>query len=619
MMEVKSQTLLNRKIFFQLLFAIPLSFVIFISVVMVVLFSFEVGFANRIYPGVYVDDLDLSGLTLEEAGERLSEALPYSHEGKLTFSYGGRVWEAQPIDLGYLIDPTFNAQRAYDIGRAGWLSNNLMEKGQAWFTGLQLTPAAYYNECLAQAYLQSIAAEIDQPVLEASLGLENTDVIVISGQVGREVDIKGTLSLIKQALGELRNAEIPLIVTETEPEILDVGPQAELAREMLSKPLVLSASDGERGSITWTISPEELAAMLIITRAAEAEKDHPGYQIALNDDLFGAYLSSLAPGLSIAPVNARFTFKDDTSQLEVIESAVIGRELDVPSSIAQINQSLQNGEHEVGLIFKTIQPAVTDDMTGESLGITELVRSETSYFYGSEAARVQNIKTAAAQFHGLLIAPGETFSMGDALGNISLENGYAEALIIYGGQTIQGIGGGVCQVSTTLFRAAFNAGFPIVERHAHAYRVGYYEMTRDGSKDPNLAGLDATVYFPIVDLVFTNDTENWLLMETYMGQYDSLTWKFYSTKDGRTVDWQTTGPMNVIPAPEPLYRENPDLEKGEIKKVDYAADGAEISITRTVYKNDLIHFSDSFYTKFRPWQAVFEYGPGTEIPDSEED
>jgi len=194
---------------------------------MVVLFSFEVGFANRIYPGVYVDDLDLSGLTLEEAGERLSEALPYSHEGKLTFSYGGRVWEAQPIDLGYLIDPTFNAQRAYDIGRAGWLSNNLMEKGQAWFTGLQLTPAAYYNECLAQAYLQSIAAEIDQPVLEASLGLENTDVIVISGQV--------------QALGELRNAEIPLIVTETEPEILDVGPQAELAREMLSKSLVLSA------------------------------------------------------------------------------------------------------------------------------------------------------------------------------------------------------------------------------------------------------------------------------------------------------------------------------------------------------------------------------------------
>ncbi|MEA3326638.1 MAG: VanW family protein [Chloroflexota bacterium] len=616
---MKSHSLLKKHVFVQLFLAIPLSLVIFIMMAMVMLFSFEVGYANRIYPGVYVDDLDLSGLTLEEAGEHLAEALPYSYEGELTFFYDGRDWEAQPIDLGYLIDPGFNAQRAYDIGRRGWLANNLVDKGRAWFTGLQLSPVVYFDERVAQAYLQSIAEDINQPVVEASLGLDNTDVIVVSGQVGLEVDIKGTLILIEQALGEMRSAEIPMIVTETVPEVMDVGFQAETAREMLSKPLVLSDSEGEGGVITWTISPEELAAMLTIKRVKEAENEHSGYQIALNDDLFGVYLNSLAPGLSVAPVNTRFTFNDDTHQLEVIKPAVIGRKLDVPSSITQINQSLQKGEHEVGLKFEPIQPAVTDDMTGESLGITELVLSETSYFYGSDAARVQNIEKAAAQFHGLLIAPGETFSMGDALGNISLENGYAEALIIYGGQTIQGVGGGVCQVSTTLFRTAFKVGFPIVERHAHAYRVGYYEMTRDGSKDPNLAGLDATVYFPIVDLIFTNDTEHWLLMETYMGQYDSLTWKFYSTKDGRTVDWQTTGPTNVIPAPEPLYRENLELEKGEIKKVDYAADGAEISITRTVYKNDLGYFSDSFYTKFRPWQAVFEYGPGTEIPDSEED
>jgi len=229
---------------------------------------------------------------------------------------------------------------------------------------------------------------------------------------------------------------------------------------------------------------------------------------------------------------------------------------------------------------------------------------------------VKNIETASAQFHGLLIPPGETFSMANALGNVSLENGYAEALIIYGDQTIQGVGGGVCQVSTTLFRTAFFAGFPIEERHAHAYRVGYYEMRSDGTKDPDLAGLDATVYVPIVDLKFTNDTEYWLLMETYLGN-NSLTWKFYSTSDGRTVNWETSGPTNVIDAPEPIYKENPDLEKGEIEQVDYAADGAEISITRTVYIGDKVQFSDAFYTKFQPWQAVFEYGPGTEIPEPE--
>jgi len=148
------------------------------------------------------------------------------------------------------------------------------------------------------------------------------------------------------------------------------------------------------------------------------------------------------------------------------------------------------------------------------------------YFRGSSAERLQNIRTAAAQFDGLLVAPGETFSMGEAMGDISLDNGFTEALIIYGGQTIKGVGGGVCQVSTTLFRTAFFAGFPIVERVPHAYRVSYYEQT-SGGNDPKLAGLDATVYFPLVDFKFTNDSAYWILMETSFDEGSrSLTWRF---------------------------------------------------------------------------------------------
>jgi len=364
-MEVKSQTLLDRKTFLQVLFAIPLSLVFFITLALVLLFSFEVRYANRIYPGVYVDDLDLSGLKLDEAGELLAETLPYSYEGKLRLNYAGQEWEVQPIDLGYLIDPTINAQRAYDIGRRGWLTNNLMDKGRSWFAGIQLFPVAYFDERVAQAYLQLIAEEINRPVKEASLGLDNTDVIVISGQVGLEVNIKDTLSLIESALTEMRSAELPLSVIETEPEVMDVGRQAELAREMLSKPLELSASDGEGEALTWTISPEELATMLTITRIKGEEDDHSGYQISLNEDLFGKYLSGLAPGLSVSPVNARFVFNDDSLQLELIEPAVIGRELDMLSSMTQIDLKLQNGEHEALIQFETIQPAVTDDMSGQ--------------------------------------------------------------------------------------------------------------------------------------------------------------------------------------------------------------------------------------------------------------
>jgi len=251
------------------------------------------------------------------------------------------------------------------------------------------------------------------------------------------------------------------------------------------------------------------------------------------------------------------------------------------------------------------------------LDIHELVWMETSYFYGSSPERIQNIRAAAARFHGLLVAPGANFSMAEALGDISLDNGYAEALIIFGDQTITGVGGGVCQVSTTLFRTAFHAGFPILERHEHAYRVSYYEQRPSGGNDPNLAGLDATVYVPIVDLKFTNDTQSWLLMETYVHS-SSITWKFYSTSDGRSVDWQTTGPINLVEPPEPLYRENPDLEKGEIKQIDWEAQGSDVVVTRSVYRDGVLLFQDTFRTHYLPWQAVYEYGPGTEgIPTPE--
>jgi vancomycin resistance protein YoaR len=599
--------------------AVPLSLLVFSVLLVAVLIGFEITYAGQIFPGVHVHQQDLSGMTLEEASAHLAEVIPYTYSGELELTYQDQVWEAQPIDIGYLIDPGASAQKAYEVGRGSWLPNNWIERGKAWFNGVYLSPIAFFDQRAAVGYLQNIAESIDLPMREAGLKIQNSEVIVNPGQVGRTVDILGTLSSLTPTVTAMESGEISLVVDTFTPEILDVSSQAELARQILSEPLVLTALVGEDQEETWVIPPEELAEMLRVTRVKDEANGNAEFQITINQDLFRIYLESLSPGLRIDPVNARFIFNDDTRELEVIEPAVIGRKLDLDASITAINGALISGEHRIGLAFESINPEVTDEMSGEELGIVELVEERMTYFYGSDAARIQNIKTAAAEFHGLLVPPGATFSMADALGNISLENGYAEALIIYGGQTIQGVGGGVCQVSTTLFRAAFFAGFPIVERHPHAYRVGYYEMEYGGGRDSNWAGFDATVYVPIVDFKFTNDTEHWLLMETYIYGNVSLTWKFYSTDDGRTVDWRTTGPTNIVEAPEPLYRENPDLEKGEIEQVDYEADGADINITRTVYKDDRVHFSDSFFTRFRPWQAVFEYGPGTEdIPESGE-
>jgi len=416
----------------------------------------------------------------------------------------------------------------------------------------------------------------------------------------------------------MRDGEIQLVIDEDTPVILNVEEQAQLAQQILDQPLKLTVPDSQEGDPgPWTFEPDALAQMITIERISDPEGDH--YQVGLQTDGLRSFLEGIAPQLARYRKNARFIFNDDTRQLEVIEPAAIGRSLNVDGTIEGINQKLLAGDHKIALDIEIIQPEVGDDATAEQLGISELVSSYTSYFYGSSSERIQNITTSSSQFHGILIPPGATFSMGDELGDVTLDNGYAEALIIFGNRTIQGVGGGVCQVSTTFFRTVFFGGFPVIERYPHAYRVGYYELKADGGYNTSLAGLDATVYTPLVDFKFTNDTPNWLLMETYVNQAArTLTWKFYSTSDGREVEWHTSGLKNKVDPPDPLYEENPDLAKGQVKQVDWAVEGADVTVTRAVSRNGETLFEDTFSTHYMPWRAVYEYGPGTkDMPPKE--
>jgi vancomycin resistance protein YoaR len=193
------------------------------------------------------------------------------------------------------------------------------------------------------------------------------------------------------------------------------------------------------------------------------EGDQPIVKVLLNPRGLKDLLTPVKSQVDRLPADAKFVFNDQTLQLDVMEASSVGRALDIDASIQAINEAVARGEHSVSLVVNEAQPRVAATATGQELGITQLIWAETSYFYGSSAERIQNIEAAARQYHGILVAPGETFSMGEHLGDVSLDNGFAEALIIYGGRTIKGVGGGVCQVSTTLFRAVFNAGFPIVD------------------------------------------------------------------------------------------------------------------------------------------------------------
>lgn len=586
--------------------------ILFIIITLALLTGFNALQRGKIYPGVSMAGVDLAGLTPAQATDRLARNLLFPQTGKIVFEDGSQVWVASPADLGLKLDFQANAQTAYQYGRSGNPLKRISSQLQTWSDGVDLAPSLTYDEQVALNYLNRIAEQVDRPTMEASMKLEGVEVVAIQGQIGRKLDILASLEKLKIQIQTLSDGVIPLVIEETPPEIMDASQQAEAARQILSQPLTLTLPDWKDGdSGPWKIPASQLAEMLKIERSDSTQGLQ--IQVGLSDEALTTYLNALSGDINRNPANARFIFNDDTRLLDLLQPAVIGRSLDVPATITTIHQALANGQHTVPLTLATLQPAVADDATGEQLGITDNIVSYTSYFRGSTTERLQNIELAAANFHGLLIPPGATFSMASVMGNVSLDTGYAEAWIIFGGRTIKGVGGGVCQVSTTLFRAAFMAGFPISERHPHAYRVGYYEQTASGY-DADLAGLDATVFVPMVDFQFVNDSPHWLLMETYFYPTSrSLTWKFYSTSDGRTVEWETSGPQNVVEPPDPIFEENPELAQGEVKQVDWSAEGADVTVVRTVYRDGQVILSDSFITHYLPWADIYQYGPGTNI------
>jgi len=596
----------------QLAFVLVFGFLLAAIVGVVGVYAYENKYAGRIYPGVSVAGIDLSNLTEGEAALKLRQEFKYLASGRLLFTDKENKWIFNPAQMGLSVDLLATANAAYRFGRSDNLLANLSQQLSARASGFKVQPQIVYDQSQAYKSLQQVAEVVNKPLQEAGFNLNNTEVSTTDGQIGRRLDITATLNALDKLLLGTQEGVIPLVVEETVPAMMQVGPSADLARQILSQATALKMPENGPQVDPWLIEPETMAKLLTVVREQVNGKFE--YKLSLNKDLLASYLAALAPTVQLHAQNARAIFNTETRQFEILQPAVSGYSLDLEASLKVINDAVMAGNHEAILVFKVDQPAVADTTDPASLGITELVAETTSYFYGSSRERLQNIKAAADSFRGVFVPPNSIFSMGDYLQDISLENGYAEGLIIVGNQTVKGVGGGVCQVSTTLFREVFLAGFPIVARYPHAYRVGYYEQDARGYSDPNRAGLDATVYLPLVDMKFKNDTPYWMVMDTEMGDF-SLTWRIWSTRDGRTVEVSSTGVMNIVEPPAPVYRENPELPPDTIVQVDWAVEGASVDVSRVVYKDGAIYFSDTIHTTYQPWPDAFDYGPGTELPE----
>jgi vancomycin resistance protein YoaR len=569
--------------------------------------AFELYHSGRFYPGVRVWGEDVGGMRPAQAAVALERALALD-EPSVTLRGPDRSWGVRPADLGLHLDPWVALVPAYYLGRDGSWVADLATHLRLLAYGEDFAPVVIYDERVARLYVETVAEQIDLSPTEATLSLDGITPVVNPAQPGRYLDVDATLAALSPAVTQLAPARVDLVVRDVLPLVRDAGPAQAEAEALLAGPVTLVLAHPREGDPgPWVISPEQLAAMLVV-RAEDG-----ALHAALDESPLRAYVEELAPTLVVEPVDARFHFDGESGQLEAISPSQEGRALDVGASLLRIVQELSADHRYITLVVQAVPPRYPDTATAEELGIVERVAKGDSYFIGSPSGRDHNIRLATKKFDGLVIGPGETFSFNHYLGEVTAEAGYDESYITAGEQLAIEVGGGICQVSTTAFRAAFWGGYPIAERWYHHYRVGYYELMGAG------VGMDATVYSPHVDFKFVNDRPYPVLIETEIEEdAHRLIFRFTSTDDGRRVEKEDPVVTDEAEPDPPIYQLDEELAPGKVIRWQSAIDGLTATIERWVYDAaDGVLYHDTFVSKYAPRRAAYHYGPGYEPPVEE--
>lgn len=548
-----------------------------------VFFLYHLVFARRIIPGVYLEGVgSLSGLSPSQALAQFGNRITEMSEKEINFSFSNYKTTLTPKSLGVSFDVKETVSTAYNVGRSGNLTEDVLteikslilrksvglsynlddqiwaDKSSGLYRSLSRREAnfGYNGDLYIQNEKEGLAVpfpEFQKTLLVAVVRLDNQislDLERLTPKITAK-KLEGLRSQVKYLL-----ANRPNLVRNSERLVID--------ENLFLKMLDFSTS-----------SPSaDLASIKEFTKSLSSKYNRPSRSLSFEAE--GSKVVKFSPGQDGLAVN------EDSLLTTLAQEIILGRSSNIPLPLKKTEARIEVNRY----------------------GIKELIGLGHSTFTGSIPGRIKNIKRASGILNGLLVPPGEVFSFDDSVGEISDQTGYDYAYIIKEGRTVLGTGGGICQVSTTIFRAALNAGLPIVKRTAHAYRVHFYE--EGGSP----VGLDATVYPPTVDFQFKNDTATHILIASEVDG-DNLNFRIYGTSDGRAA--KLIGPtiLSQSPAPQALYQDDPTLPKGEIKQVDFAAAGANVVFEREVSRDGQLLFKDRFVSNYRPWQAIYLVGTKT--------
>lgn len=550
---------------------------------------FNLYFINRVFPGVYIAGINIGGKKLQEAENILSNSIKFPE--KISLYSGDENFDIPLGSIAFTWDPTKTATSAYSYHRTGNIFLNLTRQLQTLFNKENLGISLSFDEQTLSQNLDLVSSALAVDPIHPKLEVIGKDVVVEKGAPGSEVDRTLLRVQIGYNLSVLNTSPVEIPIKPVDPRLSDSEAEnfKNRGQALFNKNLILKYD-------LYSLSLDGQTLLKYLDPKGDYKKEEVANLI-----------EKVAKDLNSDPQNSTFVFNNE--RVEEFTPAKDGIKVKGESLMDIVVGNLRTLEYSdensisIEIPVELTHPKIkTADVN--NLGIERLLGKGVSYFKGSIPGRVYNISLASLRFKGVLVAPGETFSFNKTLGDVSALTGYKQAYIIKDGKTVLGDGGGVCQVSTTLFRAVLDAGLPIVERKAHSYRVNYYEQ---GSS----VGLDATVFDPTADLKFTNDTPGHLLIQpTFDSKKSMLIFEIYGTSDGRKSYLSKPVMSGITPPPEDLYTDDPTLPVGTVKQIDYKAWGAKVSFNYKVTRENETLFEKTFYSNYLPWQAVYLRGTG---------
>jgi vancomycin resistance protein YoaR len=539
------------------------------------------GSPARIAEGVHIAGIDVGGLTPVEARTLLASRSESRARVPVTFVAGRDSWRVKPVQLGVEVDWAAAVEAARKEGE-GFGPVRGFRRLRTRVFGTDVSPPTRVYDAALEYQLDRFTRAVARKPRDAAIQLRGLRPVVVPATTGRVLDRRAGERVVVRALAAFERHPVALPVRVRPPRVTaaELAPVAAKVRVALSAPVRLTD-----GKTTWRLPRWRLAEVLALPRDGATG-------LAIGGPGAKRYFARLGKHVNRAPVDADFAVY--SSGVQIVPSRN-GYAVDVPAtSRALLAAALSPSERVARLAIETVRPERTT-ADARAMGITGLVGGYTT-IYGGEPNRLHNVRLVATLIDKALVAPGATFSFNGTTGERNADRGFLEAPVIINGELQSGIGGGVCQVSTTVFNAAYEAGLPIESRTNHALYISHYPL-----------GRDATVNYPDIDLRFRNDTDSWLLVRTFVGS-SSLTVNLYGAPQGRRVESETT-PLVVTGGPAVKRIPDNTLAMGKTVLVDSGEPSRATSVRRRVYTSGgTLLYDTSWRSYYRSEPRIIRVG-----------